>query len=108
MRVEDGVDGGGRGDVAGSSSSGGGGGISRSSTLIGRRLAGSPSDFSSQVDREDSPLHSKRSSMCLTRSMGPRAENADEGYILLSSSQLNSHSWLTVFVLMLNSVFIVY
>lgn len=67
-RVEDGVDG--RDGLAGSSSSrsGSGGGVSRSSTLIGRRLAGgnSSGDLIGQTDREDSPLHSKRSSMCLT------------------------------------------
>lgn len=58
QRVEDGIDGG--------RSSGGSGGVGGgSSTLIGRRLAGS--DLSAQTDREDSPLHSKRSSMCLTR-----------------------------------------
>lgn len=64
-RVEDGVDGV-AGGVGGSSSS-------RGSTLIGRRLAvggggagdGGQSDFVVQTDREDSPLHSKRSSMCL-------------------------------------------
>lgn len=69
--MEDGVDGGGglAGDGSDNRSSpgGSGGGISRTSTLIGRRLAGgnSSGDLVGHTDREDSPLHSKRSSMCL-------------------------------------------
>lgn len=80
----------------GGNGSGSGGGMNRSSTLVGRRLADAPSDLGGQVDREDSPLHSKRLSMCLTSGGGKHTMKKRTREV---SDHTHPPTWLNVYCL---------